>query len=203
MITGRDFFVTYADKDTQWAEWIAWTLEEAGWHVWLAKWDFTGNFVAQMDTAHSQSDCTIAVLSKAATASGHVQSEWNARRASDPLLERRSLLLLKVEAWEEPPLLKAAIHLDFTNYSTEGTAKQSLINWVTAQSALEKRTVSLPTATRLKPTQCPVFPGGGSPERTSTRASLVHNLPPFNLHFFGRASDLKQLAIELTAQTKK
>ena len=31
----RDFFVSYARSDSPWAEWIAWTLEEAGFTTFL------------------------------------------------------------------------------------------------------------------------------------------------------------------------
>ena len=35
----RDFFVSYNGKDKAWAEWISWTLEEAGYSVVLQAWD--------------------------------------------------------------------------------------------------------------------------------------------------------------------
>nr|WP_157467260.1 toll/interleukin-1 receptor domain-containing protein [Frankia sp. QA3] len=36
---GWDSFVSYAPADRAWAEWIAWTLEEAGFHVAVQAWD--------------------------------------------------------------------------------------------------------------------------------------------------------------------
>jgi hypothetical protein len=36
----KDFFISYSGHDKQWAEWIAWTLEEAGYTVVLQEWDF-------------------------------------------------------------------------------------------------------------------------------------------------------------------
>jgi hypothetical protein len=39
--TGWDFLVSSTDADLGWAEWIAWTLEEAGYRVLLQAWDFT------------------------------------------------------------------------------------------------------------------------------------------------------------------
>ena len=49
----KDFFISYNRHDKQWAEWIAWTLEEAAYTVAIEAWDFRpgGNFVLYMDTA--------------------------------------------------------------------------------------------------------------------------------------------------------
>ena len=33
------FFVSYTGADTQWAEWVAWTLEDEGHEATLQKWD--------------------------------------------------------------------------------------------------------------------------------------------------------------------
>ena len=36
----KDFFISYNTADRDWAEWIAWTLEEAGHSVVIQAWDF-------------------------------------------------------------------------------------------------------------------------------------------------------------------
>jgi hypothetical protein len=36
----KDFFVSYNRADRDWAEWIAWQLEEAGYSVVIQDWDF-------------------------------------------------------------------------------------------------------------------------------------------------------------------
>ena len=36
-----DFFVSYAQADRAWAEWIAWQLEVEGYKVVIQAWDFT------------------------------------------------------------------------------------------------------------------------------------------------------------------
>jgi hypothetical protein len=38
--TRLDFFVSYAQADQTWAEWIAWQLEAAGYSTVLQAWDF-------------------------------------------------------------------------------------------------------------------------------------------------------------------
>ena len=61
----KDFFISYTHADQRWAEWIAWHLEEEGYHTMLQAWDFLAgsNFVHEMDTATRQATRTIAVLS--------------------------------------------------------------------------------------------------------------------------------------------
>ena len=63
----KDFFVSYKRADKVWAEWIAWTLEEAGYSVLIQAWDFRpgGNFVLDMQRAAAGTSKTIAVLSDA------------------------------------------------------------------------------------------------------------------------------------------
>ncbi len=46
----KSFFISYNRSDKTWAEWIAYTLEEAGYSVVIQAWDFRpgGNFVLEM-----------------------------------------------------------------------------------------------------------------------------------------------------------
>ena len=62
----RDFFISYTGVDEQVAEWIAWCLEDAGYSVFIQKWDFRPghNFVLRMQEATVQSLKTIVVLSR-------------------------------------------------------------------------------------------------------------------------------------------
>ncbi len=61
----KDFFISYNKADRQWAEWLAWQLEEAGYTVVLQAWDFRpgSNFVLEMQRAAVEAERTIAVLS--------------------------------------------------------------------------------------------------------------------------------------------
>ena len=42
-----DFFISYTAVDSSWAEWVAWTLEDAGFSTVIQAWDFRAgrNFV--------------------------------------------------------------------------------------------------------------------------------------------------------------
>src|SRR6185369_12977680 len=47
----RDVFISYAEEDLTWAEWIGWHLEEATFKVMLQAWDSVAgrNWVADLD----------------------------------------------------------------------------------------------------------------------------------------------------------
>ena len=61
-----DFFVSYNQADRDWAEWIAWQLEVAGYRTVLQAWDFLGgsHFPQEMQNAHSKAERTVVVLSQ-------------------------------------------------------------------------------------------------------------------------------------------
>ena len=82
----KDFFISYTHADQRWAEWIAWHLEEAGYHTMLQAWDFLAgsNFVLEMDAAARQATRTIAVLSPDYFSSKFTRAEWAAAFKRDP-----------------------------------------------------------------------------------------------------------------------
>ena len=47
---GTDFFISHAGRDTAWAEWLAWQLQQAGYTVELDVWDVTIQGVAGIQT---------------------------------------------------------------------------------------------------------------------------------------------------------
>jgi hypothetical protein len=57
----KHFFISYNKADRQWAEWIAWALEEAGYTTVVQAWDFGpgSNFVLEMHTAAKDTEHTI------------------------------------------------------------------------------------------------------------------------------------------------
>ena len=81
-----DFFISYAQADRPWAEWIAWLLEEEGYRVLVQAWDFVSgsNGVAGMSNGVLSSVRTIAVLSDAYLRSGYGSAEWQSAWAADP-----------------------------------------------------------------------------------------------------------------------
>jgi hypothetical protein len=60
----KDFSTSYTKADQAWAEWIAWTLEAAGYSTVIQAWDFRpgSNFVLEIQRAATEANRTIAVL---------------------------------------------------------------------------------------------------------------------------------------------
>jgi hypothetical protein len=123
-----DFFISYNRNDKQWAEWIAWQLENAGYTTIIQAWDFRpgGNFVADMQEAAMKSERTIAVLSPTYLASQFTQPEWNADFARDPTGKKGLLVPVKVQECDPQGLLSQIVYIDLTGLSPEQAIERLL-----------------------------------------------------------------------------
>ena len=140
----RDFFVSFNQADRAWATWIAWTLEAAGYSVFFQDWDFKGNFVLEMDKAHTRSRRSIAVLSPTYLTSRFTAPEWAARFAQDATSEHDLLIPIRVRPCELEGLLAQIVYVDLVGCGEE-----------TARDRLVRRVEGI----RLKPDEPPLFPG--------------------------------------------
>ena len=93
-----DFFISRNKADKNWAVWIAWQLEKAGYTVAVQDWDFGvgSNFVLKMHEAIAGSRRTIAVLSPDFLKSEYTAPEWAAAFAQDPTGADQKLVPVKV-----------------------------------------------------------------------------------------------------------
>jgi hypothetical protein len=169
----RDFFVSFNQADRSWATWIAWVLEEAGYSVWFQDWDFTGNFVLEMDKAHTLSRRTIAVLSPDYLTSRFTAPEWAARFAQDATSEHDLLIPVRVRKAEPQGLLRTIVYIDLVGCD-EATARQRLLDRV--------------RSIRRKPEEPPLFP-------TGTGHAVVPDRPQFPGALRAAASWLQQTLI--------
>ena len=142
----KDFFISYTSADKNWAEWIAWQLEDVGYQVVIQAWDFRpgGNFVLDMQKAAAGSDRTIAVLSPDFLKSLYTQPEWAAAFANDPTGEKSSLLPVRVHDCELEGLLGQIVYVDLVGLS-ESDAVDALLKGIQIG--------------RVKPPRKPNFPG--------------------------------------------
>ncbi|MGY1680356.1 toll/interleukin-1 receptor domain-containing protein [Geodermatophilus sp. SYSU D01176] len=64
---GTDFLISHAGRDTAWAEWLAWQLQQAGYSVELDVWDGAPgeDFVACISAAPERADRMLAVCTEA------------------------------------------------------------------------------------------------------------------------------------------
>jgi hypothetical protein len=148
--TIRNFFISYTAVDRQWAEWIAWELEEAGYTTILQAWDFTpgSHFVTAMHLATQITERTIAVLSRAYLESAYSEQEWQAAWADDPSGVERKLLVLHIEDCPRPGLLGQVVSEDLFGVGKE-LARTRLL------AAVQEG--------RRKPPMPPQFPGEAPP----------------------------------------
>lgn len=141
----KDFFISYTRADRGWAEWIAWTLEEAGFSVVIQAWDFKpgGNFVLEMTKAANNTRKIIAVISEDYLNAAFTQSELAAAFVNDPLGKDGKLIPVRVKECNIESILSPIVYLDMVGLS-ENQARETLLEAVAVK--------------RIKPYIAPVFP---------------------------------------------
>ncbi len=190
----KDFFISYNRADRQWAGWITWQLEEAGYSTVFQEWDFRpgGNFVLDMQRAATEAGRTIAVLSPDYLTSLFAAPEWAAAFAQDPTGEKGLLLPVRVRECEPKGLLPQIVYIDLVG-AEEAEAGERLLNGANRG--------------RAKPSTAPRFPTSSSPERpVAEKPRFPGALPPVwnvphqqNPHFVGRDALLDQIHQALTS----
>jgi len=127
----RDFFISYNGADTNWAEWIAWQLEETGYSTTLQAQDFKAehNFVLEIDKALKEAERIIVVLSPHFIKSNFAPPEWAEAFKKDPTGEKRLIVLVLVRECELEGMLSTINHIDLIGLDEE-IAKETLLNGV-------------------------------------------------------------------------
>ena len=170
-----DFFISHAGRDSAWAEWLAWQLQELGYTVELDVWDWAPgeDFVARMAAALESADQLLAVCTEAYFASTFGGAELRAAFAAGPAAVGRIVPVL-IEPVALPPLYAPLIHLDLTGLD-EGAAAARLRSRLAG----------------LRPTCAPPFPRGPAPSGRPAFAChrpQVWRVPPRNPWFTGAAT---------------
>jgi len=153
------FFVSYTAADRRWSEWIAWTLEEAGYVVRLQAWDFRpgSSFPLEMQRAMQECDRTIAILSPSYVAAEFPQPEWAAAFAADPTGRLGKLLPVRVADFRPPGIFAINVYIDLVGLAEEAARTKLL-------SGVERG--------RAKPTIKPAYPGSESAHAKSPRPAF-------------------------------
>jgi TIR domain len=141
----KNFFISYQSKDSSWAEWVAWILEENGYSVYIQAWDFRpgGNFVLEMDEKIKDSERMIAILSENYLEKPFPQSEWAAAFVDDADGKKRKLIPVKISECNLDGLLKSTIYINLCKLD-EKDAEKKLIEGIVKDS--------------IKPQNRPVYP---------------------------------------------
>ncbi|WP_322752319.1 KGGVGR-motif variant AAA ATPase [Frankia sp. Cas3] len=148
----EDFFISYAANDSDWAEWVAFQLEAAGYRVRVQAWDAVpgSNWVLDLEHALSSSRHILAIVSRAFLRSQFERDEWQAAWRSDPSGATRRIIPVRVEDIPLPGLLSAIVGFDLWGLD-DATAREKLLANIGAADI-----------GRAKPAVSPSFP---SPSR--------------------------------------
>ena len=184
---GTDFFISHAGRDTAWAEWLGWQLQEAGYSVELDVWDWAPgeDFVARMQAALERADRLLAVCTEAYFASVFGGAEMRAAFAAHRMAAAGRIVPVLVEPVTVPALYAPLIHLDLTG-----------LDEAAAAAHLRARLAG------LRPTGPPPFPRRGPPaDRPGFAGRLpeVWRMPPRNPRLTGRDGMLAELRRRLRA----
>lgn len=192
----KDFFVSYAKDNRDWAEWIAWQLENHGYTTVLDVWDFPkgSDFAQEMTDAHRNTKRTIAVLSPAYLNSMFAMAEWNARFTGDGLGKRRLLIPVMVSPCELPGLMRSRLFIDLTTLD-EQKARTELL--ASLPEGTKPVSAALPSKTRpgRMPLSAPRFPGKNPVGHASPVTDYSHLVELANHEqFIGTGEELYSIA---------
>lgn len=186
-----DFFISYTKEDRNWAEWIAWVLEDAGYKVKIQRWDFRPgmDFVEEMEGGIKEAKHTLAILSPQYINSTYATAEWRAAWAEDVNGKQRKLIPIKVEKCNIEGFLKTRIYIDFVDKEKEA-AKQALFNGINVTRSKPPSEPDFPSKREKALEDEPAFPGA---------LPSIWNIPTRrNPNFVGRQELLTHLRKVLT-----
>ncbi|QQR39024.1 toll/interleukin-1 receptor domain-containing protein [Devosia rhizoryzae] len=170
-----DFFISYTHKDRQWAEWIAFVLEEAGFTTKIQAWDFRpgSNFVLEMQDAADKAERTVLVLSPDYLGSKMAASEWAAAFAKDPQGQDRRIVPVMVRECQPTGLLPTIVQIRIHDLH-EDAARRTLLDGIDHKRAKPEKRPVFPGATVTHGEK--TFPGEASPATPRPSASVLPRL---------------------------
>ncbi|HEV2799522.1 MAG TPA: FxSxx-COOH system tetratricopeptide repeat protein [Pyrinomonadaceae bacterium] len=203
----KNFFISYNKADKAWAEWIAWTLEEAGYSVVIQAWDFRpgGNFVIDMHEAAAGTERTIAVLSENYLKAEFTHPEWAAAFVGDPRGKQRILIPIRVKECKPEGLLTSTTYIDLIGLSEEA-AHKVIMDGLKERGKPDKPP-AFPTtsdnenkASEERVISHPVqYPGTSESQASeSPNSDTIWNIPTGIQFFTGRREILEQIDEALT-----
>ncbi|WP_191971854.1 caspase, EACC1-associated type [Streptomyces luteolifulvus] len=146
-------FISYAEPDGAWAEWVAWQLQEAGFQVQLDRWTWQAGDNQKIKLNRALENGQVVALFSAAYFDPRCSTEdhWAAVLAAGD-----RLIPVRIDEAEPPILLKPLLAPSLYGLDHESARRELL------------KALSAPTA----PQSRPPFPGsGGAAAATATTAS--------------------------------
>src|SRR5579859_4710795 len=155
----RNFFISYNSADRNWAEWISWQLEEAGYSTVMQAWDFrpSSNFVLDMRKALQTTERTIAVLSPDFLNNTYNQTEWAAAFLQDPTGIEGRLLPIRVRKCTPRRILASIGYIDLVGLDEEH-ARRRLLDGISLSQRGSTTPAALPGRVQHAFPKEPYFP---------------------------------------------
>lgn len=172
-----DFYISYSRRDAGWATWIAWTLAEDGYAVFLDAWELRpgDEWHARLALELDRAERVIAVLSDSYLASESRMAEARTA-ANDRARTGGRLIPVLVDDIELPAPLSDLVHIDLHDRD-EAACCELLLSGVVAGWLRPT-----PSATRARSragAERPPFPGGGRPSPAAVPDRLPQRVRPF------------------------
>ena len=183
----QKLFISFTSPDRQKAEWIAWTLRNAGHMIAIHTWDVPpgGNFLFWMNEKLVWADRVIAVVSPDYGTAEYSLVEWLSAFHNDPTgVEGRLVPVIVRPTPDLPPLMRAISHIDITDVDETEAAKRLIdgIGGSAGERALERarRNPFIPNFSEPIPITQPSF------DQNNPLKSKLPNTPEtnFDIHAF-------------------
>lgn len=178
-----DLYISYAAADKEWAEWIAWTLEDAGYRILVQAWDISPGapLTSRIDQAISRSAGTLVILSSAYAESPFGEAEWQAAWRHDPTGTQRRIIPVRVDDSAPPRgLLSTLVYLDLQGLG-EAAAKGRLVSNISLALRGGSRNNVHPEFPSLSPEPLPRGKPDTAPAFPTNRDSQVGRRTPNRL----------------------
>lgn len=129
------YFISFNTADLDWADWIAWLLEDGGHETIIQEWDFVPmeKLSLSTDEAAAKADKIIAVLSPAYLATLAAQPDWAAEFIRDAGGAERKVIPVRVKECFPEGTLKDITYIDLVGLDEE-KAERELLQKITAES---------------------------------------------------------------------
>jgi tetratricopeptide (TPR) repeat protein len=181
----RDFFISHASEDEQWAEWIAAKLQWAGYKIELDVWEWSAgeNFVAAMANGLRRASKVIAVYSASYFTRPYAQAEYHAAFSTSVDAHRPRVIPVQVEECDIPELYRTLIRINIVGVDEETAARKLLEG------------VATPDGPRREITYPVIAPTSSIGRRSSYpgRFPSIWKIPPRNQFFIGRHAFIHDL----------
>jgi hypothetical protein len=184
------YFISYTGVDEEWARWVAWELERAGYTYRLQAEHFVPGtkFINAMRIWLDNCDHVLALMTEEYFKSEYASLEMHSAVGADPLGAARRVIPIRVKKCTVPSLFRDIVYIDFVGRSEE-EQRRALV------AGLKAARIGGENATREFKTR-PIWPGRATPTSEShslysSPATSASSRLQFIASDVGRGLDLK------------